>query len=64
MFGSCGFFEVGQQECDYAEQRHVGTDMIDRLDAVAVGESAEHGRCHTAHSEGKSEKQSGDHAEF
>ena len=28
MFGSCGFFEVGQQECDYAEQRHVGTDMI------------------------------------
>ena len=56
--------EIGKEYGDDAEQRHIGTEVIDRLDAIAVGEVAEHGRCHATDTKGKSEKQARDHAEL
>ena len=56
--------QVWQQRGEEADQREIGTDLEDELDALAIGHGAEHGGADAAESEGKAEEEAGHCAHF
>ena len=58
-FGGAEVREEGGQDADGGK---IGADVVDEIDAGAVGEFAERGRADTSQAEGQAEKQAGDHA--
>lgn len=64
--GSCkGLFSKIRQEGSHdAEKGHVGTEIIDGLNSVAVSEVAEHSRGNASDTESESEEEAGNHAEL
>eukprot|EP01035_Chromulina_nebulosa_P034491 gene34491-46279_t len=58
-----GSRQFRQQDGEKTEQRQIGAEPVDELDATAVGETAEQGRTQSASAEGKAEEDPGDQAD-
>ena len=53
-------FKVGQEPRNQSDERHISTDVIDRLYSIPVGHIPQYGRCDPRHPESKTEKKAGD----
>ena len=57
------FPHARQEDRQQSEERQVGTDHIDIIDALGIGDEAKHRSGNTGHAEGKAKEDAGDHAD-
>src|ERR1700678_274985 len=63
--GLCvGSFDLRQEACEEADRRQERADLIDELDAGAIGEQAENGGTESGHPEREAEEHPGDRTDL